>query len=40
MSTSLRAAAADLPDHADARLPASGDSVGLRPQRYRVFAGH
>ena len=30
---------ADLPDRADAVLPAPGDGVGLRPQRYRVFAG-
>ena len=30
---------ADLPDRADASLPAPGDTVGLRPRRYRVFAG-
>ena len=30
---------ADLPDRADAALPAPGDTVGLHPQRYRVFAG-
>ena len=29
---------ADLPDRADASLPAPGDTVGLHPQRYRVFA--
>ncbi|MFT3897136.1 MAG: sulfate/molybdate ABC transporter ATP-binding protein [Thermomonas sp.] len=30
---------ADLPDHVDANLPEPGDTVGLRPQRYRVFGG-
>ena len=30
---------ADLPDRDGAALPAPGDTIGLRPQRYRVFAG-
>jgi sulfate transport system ATP-binding protein len=30
---------ADLPDHVDCNLPEAGSKVGLRPQRYRVFAG-
>ena len=30
---------ADRPDHADAQLPSPGDTVGLSPQRYRVFGG-